>query len=121
MFTVKCYFEFAALIMSSLIRCCTVGFLLLLLPVKTPNLQSKAICIISNCDRRTSITPYYHRLRILKIAELYKFEIAKIMRQPWMLDLLLEISSLFKPLSRIHNRFARSVLMNHLNVKKFLP
>ena len=82
-------------------------------------LQNKAIRIISNCNRRTSITPFYHKLEILKISELYKFEIAKLMHQHSKQNLPPTISNLFKPLSNIHNRITRSVSLNHIYVENF--
>ena len=82
-------------------------------------LQDKAIRIISNCNRRTSITPFYHKLGILKIPELYKFEIAKLMHQHSKQNLPPTISNLFKPLSNIHNRITTSVSLNHIYVEKF--
>ena len=82
-------------------------------------LQNKAIRIISNCNRRTLITPFYHKLGILKIPELYKFEIAKLMHQHSKQNLPPAISNLFKPLSNIHNRITRSVSLNHIYVEKF--
>ena len=82
-------------------------------------LQNKAIRIISNCNRRISITTFYHKLGILKIPELYKFEIAKLMHQHSWQNLPPTISNLFKPLSNIHNRITRSVSLNHIDVEKF--
>ena len=81
--------------------------------------QNKAIRIISNCNRRTSITPFYHKLGILKIPELYKFEIAKLMHQHSKQNLPPTIANLCKPLSNIHNRITRSVSLNHIYVEKF--
>ena len=105
----------------SFIRYCAVGFHLFLLPIKTTVLQilqNKAIRIISICNRRTSITPFYHKLGILKIPELYKFEIAKPYQHSKQ-NLPPTISNLFKPLSNIHNRITRSVSLNHIYVEKF--
>ena len=81
--------------------------------------QLNYIRIISNCNRRTSITPFYHKLGILKILELYKFEIAKLMHQHSKQNLPPTISNLFKPLSNIHNRIIRSVSLNHIYVENF--
>ena len=86
---------------------------------KLQTIQNKTICIISNCNGRIFITPYCHKLEILKIAELYKFEIAKIMHRHLKQVLPLEISNQFKPLSSIHNQITRSVSMSHLYVEKF--
>ena len=44
-------------------------------------LQNKALCIISNCNPKTSATPLFYQYKILKIQDLYYFEIAKIMHQ----------------------------------------
>ena len=48
---------------------------------KLQTLQNKTIRIITNSDLRTPITPKYRNLKILKITELYTFEIAKLMHQ----------------------------------------
>ena len=74
---------------------------------------------LSNCNRRIFITTYCHKLGILKIAKLYKFEIAKIMHQQSNQVLPLEYQNLFKPLSGVHNRTTKSVSMNHFHVEKF--
>ena len=41
-------------------------------------LQNKAIRVITNSDRRSSITPHFRHLNVLKIADLYTYEIAKL-------------------------------------------
>ena len=48
---------------------------------KLPRLQNKAIRIITDFKLRISITPYYHKLGILKLPELYTSEIAKHLHQ----------------------------------------
>ena len=86
---------------------------------KLQRLQNKAIRIISNCNRRASITYYYHKLEILKITDLYTFEIAKLMHQHHKQSLPLRISNFFKPLSTVYDRQTRSKTLNNLFVEKF--
>ena len=56
---------------------CTFGSYL----KKLQSLQNKAIRNISNTSRRSSITKQYHNLGVLKIIDLYKYEVAKLMHQ----------------------------------------
>ena len=44
-------------------------------------LQNKAIRIIFNSNRLTSVTPIFHALKILKIEDLFKYEDSKLMFQ----------------------------------------
>ena len=44
-------------------------------------LQNKAIRIIFNSNRLTSVTPIFHALEILKIEDLFKYEVGKLMFQ----------------------------------------
>ena len=46
---------------------------------KLQRLQNKALRIISNSNQLTSATPLFHKLEILKITDLYQFEISKLM------------------------------------------
>ena len=48
---------------------------------KLQHLQNKALRIISNCNPKTSTTPLFYQYKILKIQDLFYFEIAKIMHQ----------------------------------------
>jgi len=48
---------------------------------KLQRLQNKAIRIIANCNQFQSVTPYFHELEILKMSELFQFEIGKIMHK----------------------------------------
>ena len=48
---------------------------------KKQTLQNKAVRVITNSDLRIPKTPKYRNLKILKITELYTFEIAKLMHQ----------------------------------------
>jgi len=86
---------------------------------KLQRLQNKAIRIISNCNYFSSITPQYYKLGILKITDLYKFETAKLMHQHSKQFLPLQISTLFKPLSSVHNCQTRFKTHNNLYVQKY--
>ena len=71
-------------------------------------LQNKAIRVIRNSNRFSSVTPLYFEFGILKINELFKFEIGKLMHQHSHNLLPPGISSLFTNLSTIHSRQTRS-------------
>ena len=58
-------------------------------------LQNKAIRIIFNSNRLTTITPIFHALDILKIKDLFKYEVGKLMFQFSKKTLPLCFSSLF--------------------------
>ena len=46
---------------------------------KLKKLQNKAIKIITNTCPHIRVTPHYYRLEILKLNDLYQFELAKLM------------------------------------------
>ena len=71
-------------------------------------LQNKAIRIICNSNNFSSVTPLYFELGILKIDELFKFKIGKLMHQHSHNLPPPVISSLFADLSTIHSRQTRS-------------
>ena len=45
------------------------------------HLQNKVIRVIAKAKFRDSVTPLYHKLKILKISQLREYEIAKLMHQ----------------------------------------
>ena len=49
--------------------------------IKLKRLQNKALRIISKIKIRGRITPQYYKYEILKLEDLYNFEIAKLMNQ----------------------------------------
>ena len=49
--------------------------------IKLKRLQNKAISIISKTSPKDRISQHYCRLQILKLDELYKFEVAELMHQ----------------------------------------
>ena len=82
-------------------------------------LQNKAICIIANSDWRSSITPQFRNLYVFKIADLYAYEIAKLMRKYSKNMLPPCFSIFFRSLSKIHDRQSRSKSKNNLYLLKF--
>ena len=86
---------------------------------KLQTLQNKAMRIITNSDLRTPITPKYRNLRILKITELYTFEITKLMHQHSKNSLLSSFSIFFTSLSDIHERQTKSKTKSNFYLPKF--
>ena len=86
---------------------------------KFQTLQNKAIRIITNSDLRTPTTPKYRNLKILKITELYTFEIAKLMHQRSKNSLPSCFSTFFTPLSDIHEKQTKSKTQSNFYLTKF--
>ena len=86
---------------------------------KLQTLQNKAIRIITNSDLRTPIIPKYRSLKILKITELYTFEIAKLMHQHSKNSLSSCFSTVFTPLSYIHEKQTKSKTKSNFYLPKF--
>ena len=84
---------------------------------KLQRLQNKALRIIFNNKQHDSLTPLFHKLEILKIRDLYYFEICKLMYLHLKKSLPYCFLDLFIPTSTIHSRATRSQLQNNL----FLP
>ena len=73
---------------------------------KLQQLQNKAIPIISNSFVKTPITPQFYKLSVLKIHQLYEFEIVKLMHQQSRNMLSSTFNSLFQNLFNKHTRQA---------------
>ena len=86
---------------------------------KLQRLQNKSIRIIFNILPKTSVSPYYYKLKILKLADLYIYEIAKIVHQHSRKALPDYLSSFFTTNRQIHNRPTRSHSNNTLYLPKF--
>ena len=94
---------------------CTFGSYL----KKLQSLQYKAIRIISNTSRRSSITKQYHNLGILKIIDLYAYEVAKLIHQHTMQKLPYCFTSFFTNISDIHAKNTRSNSKNNFYLPKY--
>ena len=77
---------------------------------KLQRLQNKAIKITSNASRKNSVTPLYQKCGVLKLADLFNHEMAKIMYQFSKQSLPSHLNCLFDPLSTAHERCTRSKL-----------
>ena len=93
---------------------CTFGSYL----KKLRSLQ-KAIRIISNTSRRSSITKQYHNLGILKIIDLYTYEVAKLMHQHTMQKLPHCFTSFFTKISDIHTKNTKSNSKTNFYLPKY--
>ena len=83
--------------------------------------QSKSICLIFNISPKTSVSPHYYKLKILKLADLYNYEIAKIMHQHSRKALSDYLSSFFTTTRQIYNFPTRSYSNNALYLPKLTP
>ena len=75
--------------------------------------------MIFNISPKTSVSPYYYKLKILKLADLYIYKIAKIMHQHSRKALPDYLSSFFTTTPQIYNRPTRSHSNNTLYLSKF--
>ena len=86
---------------------------------KLQRLQNKAIRIISNASRKNSVTPLYKKYGVLKLADLFNYEMAKIMYQFSKQTLPSHLNCLFAPLSTVDERCTRSKTKQNLYILKF--
>ena len=86
---------------------------------KLQRFQNKCIRIIFNISPKTSVSPYYYKLKILELADLYIYEIAKIMHQHSQKALPDYLSSFFTTARQIYNCPIRSHSYNTLYLPKF--
>ena len=86
---------------------------------KLQRLQNKATSIISNASHKTSVTPLYKKYSVLKLADLFNYEMAKIMYQFSKQTLPSHLNCLFDPFSTVHERCTRSTTKQNLYIPKF--
>ena len=86
---------------------------------KLQKLQNQAIRIITNTKRKSPITPQYYKLKILKVQDLYIYEIAKIMHQHSNKITSACFSTLFTNLTSIYARQTRSITDKNLYLPKY--
>ena len=86
---------------------------------KLQRLQNKAIRITSNVSRKNSATPLYKKYGVLKLADLFNHEMAKIMYQFSKQSLPSHLNCLFDPLSTAHERCTTSKTKQNLYIPKF--
>ena len=71
-------------------------------------LQNKAIRVIGGCNYNDSATPLYLEFEVLKLAELYKLEVAKLVYDCIHNNITYFLSNMFIKTSQISARAARS-------------
>ena len=86
---------------------------------KLQRLHNKALRIIFNCKQHDFLTPLFHKLEILKIRDLYHFEICKLMYLHSKKSLSYFFLDLFIPTSIIHSRATRFQSQNNLFFPKY--
>ena len=86
---------------------------------KLQKLQNQAIRIITNTKTKSHITPQLYKLRILKIQDLYTYEIAKLMHQHSHQITPACFFTLFINLSTIHARQTGSITNKNLYLPKY--
>ena len=86
---------------------------------KLQQLQNKAIRIFSNSSIKTLITPQFYKVSVLKIHQLYEFEIAKFMHQHSRGMLPSIFYSLFQKLSNKYTRQTRATTNHNLHIPRY--
>ena len=86
---------------------------------KLQQLQNKAIRIRSNSSIKTPITPQFYKLSVLKIHQLYEFEIAKLMHQHSRNMLPSIFNSLFQKLSNKHTRQTKTTTNHNIRIPRY--
>lgn len=86
---------------------------------KLKTLQNKAIRIISKIPLKKKITPSYFKLKVLKLDDLYHFEIGKLMFQYTHKMLPVHFSNLFSYTSDKHKHLTRHSCSNSLYLSHF--
>ena len=81
-------------------------------------LQNKAVKLISGPQWRDHVTPSYLKLQILKLNDLYLYEVAKLMHKLTRKKLPISLSTLFAPVKAIRTRSTR-LASSELNL--YLP
>ena len=65
-------------------------------------LQNKAFKIVAGGQRQNHAIPFYYRLQILKLKDLYKYEVAKLMHKHSRKKLPKRINCHFTPVRAVH-------------------
>jgi len=79
-------------------------------------LQSKAIELIGNGRYREHVTPYYRKLNILKLSDLYHYETAKFMYLVLKNNFPPKLKYFFNYVNSVHSRTTRSAVSKKLSV-----
>ena len=71
-------------------------------------LQNRAIRLISSVPLRTNLSPYYRKHRILRVDELYRFEVSKVVHKYFSNSLPPVFDDFFIPAKHVHSHYTRS-------------
>ena len=82
-------------------------------------LQNKAISIISEIPHKERVSPYYYKLQILKLDDLYQFELAKIMHQYTHNKLPIRFCNYFTYSCNSYSYSTRNSSKDHLLLPRF--
>ena len=72
--------------------------------------QNKAVKIVASGQRQDHVTPSYHRLQILKLKDLYVYEVAKLLHKNLRKKQPNRLNCHFTPVRAIHTRKTRLAL-----------
>ena len=88
---------------------------------KLSTLQNKSVKILTGANYFDHATPSFKNLKILKLADLYKLEVAKIMFRHIRNNFPTTFSNLFKKITHVHCRSfrlaAKNIPYKYLNLK----
>ena len=80
--------------------------------------QNKAVKVVAGGQRYDHVTPVYHLLQILKLKDLYEYEVAKLMPKNSRKKLPNRLNCHFTPVGAIHTR-TTCLALSELNL--YLP
>ena len=83
-------------------------------------IQNKAVRAICSLNWREHVTPCFHRLKILKIKDAAKMEIAKFVHQSVNHSLSMYFQYYFRKVSMTHKRCTRSSSSDKLSIPLYL-
>ena len=84
--------------------------------------QNKPVKILAGGQRQDHVTPFYHRLQIFKLKDLYKYEVAKLMHKNSRKKLPNRLNCHFIPVRAIHTQTTRLALSElNLYLSRYRP
>jgi len=82
-------------------------------------LQNKVVRIMTKTSRFETITPQYYKLKILKLDDLYRYEIATLMYQYVHCMLPVYFNNYFTYVTDVHSHSTRNQSSNSLTMPRF--
>ena len=87
--------------------------------IKIQRLQNKAIRILTKCRVSDRITPRFHDLQILKVNDMFKYDIDKLMYQYTHKKLPEHFNNYFTYMSKVHSYSIRNNVTNQIALPRF--